>query len=163
VHIGNTTKKHLYKALLDDHHVTHISNENIPNTFIPMATKNDPFCLNNKAIFEVLRKKIIPQTQFFPERLDMKLQLQETIHLVGTPYNKFHGDEIFAQEKSMKKQLPSHFVRKRTILEHVFPENIAVNKSMVPLVAVGKNHIQSGNIFRLPGWRSRRAAKQGQV
>lgn len=102
---GDTTQKNTYLELYGDAPIHHVSNETIPPRNSRMNTKSDPFFQNTTALYAVLDQYIKPETQFFPNRLDVRVHHSPCGQTMScTPDNKFLHKELFVGQNSPEQQ-----------------------------------------------------------
>jgi hypothetical protein len=102
---GDTTQKNTYLQLYGDSPIHHVSNETIPPRNSRMNTKSDPFFQNTTALYAVLDQYIKPETQFFPNRLDVRVHHSPFGQTMScTPDNKFLHKELFVGQNYPEQQ-----------------------------------------------------------
>ena len=153
----NTTKKETFSRFLKWGNITHISNETIPTSIVHMHTISDPFCENNSTIFNVLDKKIVEQTQFFPTKIEMIVKLWDNFSrdFNWSNSNKFSTKFIEDFWNAVKETMWDDLWKDWNILQNIYPKWIDISWKMTPMREIWKELIKKWSVKIMEDWRDR--------
>ncbi len=109
---------------------------------------DDPFYENITALYDALSYQLLPQTQFFPQKMQIDIringsQLQEVMHA-----NKRYLHELLQlQELLDQRDKSSSNIH---VFQQVYPLHIEVNGKLTPMHEIGNDILQTGKVQKHP-------------
>jgi hypothetical protein len=118
---------------------------------------SDPFYENTTALYDALSDQLLPQTQFFPQKMwiDIRIdgsQLQEVMHA-----NKRYLSELFKLQEML--DLRDKTMSSLHVFQHIYPSKIQVHNRMLPMHEIGNDILQTGKVQKQPVRKQRRSKK----